>query len=88
MKRFTCPCCGYKTLDTEHEYDICKICFWEDDWYQFIDPDSDGGANKVSLRQAQKNFIEFGACEKEMLQHVRKPNKDDIKDENWKPLFD
>lgn len=32
---FTCPCCGYITLESEHEYDICPICFWEDDWIQF-----------------------------------------------------
>lgn len=24
---FTCPCCGYITLESEHEYDICPICF-------------------------------------------------------------
>jgi len=25
-----CPCCGYKTLETRNEFDICKICWWED----------------------------------------------------------
>jgi len=84
MKKHTCPCCGYKTLNDE--YDICPICFWEDDWVQFNDPDCEGGANHVSLRQGQKNFVEFGACEKEMVKHVRKPNTNDIKDETWKPL--
>lgn len=88
MKKYTCPCCGYKTLDEEPPgtYKICKICFWEDDGVQFEDPDYEGGANQVSLRQGQKNFLEFGACEKEMIELVRKPNKNDIKDEEWKPL--
>ncbi len=88
MKKFTCPCCGYKTLDENPPgtYDICPICFWEDDGVQFNDPDYEGGANHVSLRQAQKNYDEFGACEKEMLCHVRKPNKNDEKDSNWKHL--
>ena len=32
MEKYTCPCCGYKTLDDEHEYEICPICYWEDDY--------------------------------------------------------
>lgn len=88
MKKYTCPCCGYKTLESEHEYDICPICFWEDDDIQFDDADFSGGANDVSLRQAQKNYSQFGACQKNMLNHVRKPNKGDVKDSNWKPLSD
>ncbi|WP_411678077.1 CPCC family cysteine-rich protein [Caproicibacter sp.] len=86
MKKYTCPCCGYKTLQNEHEYDICPICFWEDDDIQFDDVDFVGGANDVSLRQAQKNYSEFGACQKNMLKHVRKPNQDDVKDSTWKPI--
>ncbi|WP_212972005.1 CPCC family cysteine-rich protein [Bacillus sp. J14TS2] len=76
--KYTCPCCGYKTLEEEPpgSYEICSICFWEDD----------GGANIPSLRKAQKNFLEFGACEERCIEFVRKPNKFDIKDPNWKPL--
>lgn len=87
MKKYTCPCCGYKTLEDSHEYDICPICFWEDDFVQFNAVDFKGGANHVSLRQAQKKFVEFGACEIKMLSHVREPSIYDVKDENWKPLF-
>jgi len=32
VEKYTCPCCGYKTLDDEHEYEICPICYWEDDY--------------------------------------------------------
>lgn len=86
--KYSCPCCGYKTLDEEptDSYEICKICFWEDDGVQFRDPDYEGGANIVSLRQAQKNFIKFGACQEDYIELVRKPNENDIKDLNWKPL--
>ena len=30
---FPCPCCGYKTLSESASgtYEICEICFWEDD---------------------------------------------------------
>ena len=34
MKKYTCPCCGYQSLDSDGDYDICEICFWEDDPYQ------------------------------------------------------
>ncbi|MBD8028268.1 hypothetical protein H9636_16610 [Ureibacillus sp. Re31] len=40
----------------------------------------------ASLRQAQKNFIEFGACEERCIEFVRKPNKQDEKDVQWKRL--
>jgi hypothetical protein len=85
MEKYTCPCCGYKTLDDEHEYDICPICFWEDDLFQFENVDL-LGANPVSLREAQQNFIKFGACEINMIKNVRKPNIDDIKDGNWQQI--
>lgn len=88
-KKYTCPCCGYKTLDEEPPgtYDICAICFWEDDPIQFEDPNSEGGANRPSLKTAQKNYQDFGACEQESLAHVRKPNANDEKDPKWKTFF-
>ena len=32
-------------------YDICPFYGWEDDGVQLRDPDFDGGANQLSLRQ-------------------------------------
>lgn len=86
--KYTCPCCGYKTLVEEPSgtYDICGICFWEDDDIQYNDPNYEGGANVPSLRQAQHKFIKFGACDEGSIKFVRKPNQEDIKDTNWKPL--
>jgi len=85
-RKYTCPCCGYKTLDEKAPgtHDICHICFWEDDAVQFRDPDYIGGANKPSLRQAQKNFLEFGACDREAMRFVRPPAEEDEKDPDWK----
>lgn len=73
--KYPCPCCGCYTLDHEANgsYDICPVCFWEDDPLQLDDPSCEGGANPVSLQQARLNFQEFGACEKEMLPYVRFP---------------
>lgn len=66
-------------------YDICEICFWEDDGHQFEHQDEDG-ANNVSFREAKQNFIEFGVSGKDFLKHIIPSNKGDIKDPNWKPL--
>lgn len=87
-KLFTCPCCGYKTLKEEPPgtFDICPVCFWEDDNIQLSDPDYEGGANGVSLRKAQRNFIEKGACEERLYAFVEKPEGKYTRDPNWKPL--
>ncbi|MCT4596518.1 MAG: CPCC family cysteine-rich protein [Vallitalea sp.] len=82
----TCPCCGYKSLEDGSIYDICEICFWEDDIVQFNNPSYEGGTNRVSLRQAQKNFIDFGACDTDCLDCVRKPTEKDVRDIRWKPI--
>lgn len=86
--KYTCPCCGYKTLDEKPPgtYEICKICFWEDDKVQFNNPDFRGASNEVSLKEAQSNFLAFGASDKRFLQYVRKPTKKDKKDSGWKLL--
>lgn len=36
MGKFACPCCGCLTLDERGGYDICPVCFWEDDAYIII----------------------------------------------------
>ncbi len=43
----TCPGCGYRTI--QEEYDICAICFWENDYTQNDDPHFWGGANLEDL---------------------------------------
>jgi hypothetical protein len=85
QNNFACPCCGYKTLEEEPNgtYNLCPVCYWEDDQIQFSDHDYTGGANRVSLKQAQKNFREFGACEEDFIKSVRTPTKDEARDTSW-----
>ena len=78
QKRFRCPCCGFYTLDSRGEYDICEVCFWEDDPSQSEDELDDGGANHVSLVEARKNYLAFGTCTTEMVKHVRKPKPEEM----------
>ncbi|MFZ1790883.1 MAG: CPCC family cysteine-rich protein [Saprospiraceae bacterium] len=83
--KFYCPCCGYNSLDEPPNgtYNICTICFWEDDQIQFDNPSFEGGANRVSLIQGQRNFEKFGACEKEMVKNTTRPSTTDIRNPKW-----
>ena len=72
-KTYRCPCCKYKTLFGRGGYELCPVCFWEDDGQDEHDADEiRGGPNGVlGLRQAQDNFQKFRAMEKCFAQKVR-----------------
>jgi hypothetical protein len=76
-----CPCCHYKTLATRGGFEICPVCFWEDDGQNDRDADAvRGGPNSMlSLTQARRNFEDFGACERSMLPNVRPPYEDETR---------
>jgi hypothetical protein len=85
MKEYVCPCCGYKIhAEPPGSDDICDICYWEDDISQLRFPRMTGGANKISLIDAQKNFNTYGACEKRLIKHTRKPDSKDRLDPKWR----
>lgn len=67
-----CDCCDYFTLAVKGEWEICPVCFWEDDSLgDAIEWDVQSGANHgLSLREGRANFRRLGACCEEMLQHV------------------
>ena len=70
-----CPCCGYKTLSERGEFEICAVCFWEDDGQDDDDADEvHGGPNgDLSLTQGRANYVKFGASLEQNLPHVRPP---------------
>lgn len=47
-----CPVCGNYIL--KDEFDICRVCFWENDYFQFQNPGFNGGANHLSLNDYEK----------------------------------
>ena len=49
-------------------------------------PTLTGGANKLSLIHSQKNFAQFGACEKRFQRDVRQPRKADVRDLEWRMI--
>ena len=84
---FPCPCCGYLTLsEPPGSYDICPICFWEDDVVQLRFVTLSGGANTVSLVDGQKNFAAIGASEDRLREHCRQPSDTDVRDVAWRPV--
>ena len=77
--RYPCQCCGYLTLSEPgmSSYEICAVCYWEDDPVQNRDPSFWGGANKVSLHDARRNYRAFGASEARLVTFVRPPRPDE-----------
>lgn len=72
---YACPCCGFKTLSERGGFEVCEVCYWEDDGQDDRDADVErGGANGLlSLSQARKNYQDYGACDKDALYFVRSP---------------
>jgi hypothetical protein len=72
---YACPCCRYITLTERGGFEICPVCFWEDDGQD--DPDADvvlGGPNgQLSLTQARQNFASIGASDGRCRAFVRPP---------------
>ena len=65
-----CPCCDYFTLEERGGYDICPVCFWEDDGLDLNRLDDHSGPNHMTLRTGRVNFQKLGACDPNMLKHV------------------
>ena len=78
--RHPCPCCGHLTLKERGDYDICPVCFWEDDGQDDHDADEvRGGPNyELSLSVARSNFSRIGAASERVLTFVRPPRPDEV----------
>jgi hypothetical protein len=59
---FRCPCCGFPTLESRDDFDICNLCWWEDGPEAItIGPHTISGPNgSYSLAEAQANFEDHG----------------------------
>lgn len=73
--KFQCPCCLHFTLDEVAGYDICPICFWEDDG---TTSEHGFSPNGISLDQGRINYLKFGASKERSVQHVRHPKPEEI----------
>ncbi|MGJ5041231.1 MULTISPECIES: CPCC family cysteine-rich protein [unclassified Bradyrhizobium] len=75
--RYRCPCCRFLTLGERGGFEICPVCYWEDDGQD--DHDADlvrGGPNgALSLTEARANFKTLGASEAAHRACVRLPRR-------------
>lgn len=76
---FACPCCASLTLPTRGDYELCPVCFWEDDGQDEHDADLiRGGPNgRLSLTQARANYAALGARDRTFLDKVRPPTAEE-----------
>jgi GNAT superfamily N-acetyltransferase len=70
-RREPCPCCGACTLESRGDYDICPVCWWEDDGNDNASADRGSGPNHLSLTQARVNFLLTG---------IFNPERGDLRD--------
>ncbi len=66
-----CPCCGRRTIGERGSYEICMVCWWEDDGQDNKEADSIfGGPNYgISLTKGRFHFLKFG---------IYDPNREDL----------
>jgi hypothetical protein len=72
-----CQCCGAKSIEEQGSYEICPVCFWEDDG--ITDENVNSGANHLTLKEARENYKKYKACSIEFVNYVKKINDDDFK---------
>lgn len=78
MSKKECPCCENFTLDTLGNFEICPVCFWEDDPLQAEDILMTIGANKLSLESSRKYYSLYGCSDVDFVRMVRKPYAEEI----------
>lgn len=88
LDRYKCPCCGNKTFfeKPNHTFNICPVCFWEDDEFSIENPDITYDCNKVSLNQARINYKEYKACRIDLIEFVREPYYIELPQEEEKSI--
>jgi hypothetical protein len=77
---YRCPCCCCRTLTERAGFEICPVCYWEDDGQDCHDADEvRGGPNgSLSLTQARENFRRIGATDARFVSNVRRPLPEEL----------
>lgn len=70
---FPCACCGSLTIHEPGDYELCPVCFWEDDPDQQQDAAFEFGANGYSLDFAKASYAATGSSHPSFRFRVRHP---------------
>lgn len=70
-----CLCCGYRTLTAPGIFELCPVCWWQDDGQDETDADAVryGANGLLSLTTARTNFLACGAADPRFRERVRAP---------------
>ena len=82
MGKYPCPCCGYYTYPVPPQNDcgyICPVCFWENDPFLSSPEEPSDSNGGLTLGDARMNYLELGACQREMLPYVRRPRAEEAR---------
>jgi hypothetical protein len=78
-----CPCCGYKTLPDRGAFDLCPVCWWEDEGVQ---PWEHSGPNGQTLVEAQQEYLARRLPYRLRPGKVRAPKRGEERDPDWRPF--
>lgn len=80
---YPCPCCGYKTLPDRGAYDLCPVCWWEDEG---VEPWEFSGPNGQTLVEAQQEYLAQRRPYRLRAGNVRAPKRSEQRDPDWLPF--
>jgi uncharacterized protein YjbI with pentapeptide repeats len=75
-----CPCCYSRTLTSRGRFEICEVCYWEDDDQDDVDADFvRGGPNgNLSLTEGRANYSALRSCDRLHSPSVRRPRPEEL----------
>ena len=78
--KYFCDCCGYNTLDSKWEFEICPVCFWEDNVHAYEEPDviHYNPNHSTSLMRARHNYARIGCYHPDYAHDVRQALPEEI----------
>lgn len=87
VDKYPCPACGHLVNDQmPGNHEVCPICGWQDELAQLRFPLMPGNGNRVTLQEAQINYMKHGAAERSNKGQTREPFHFEGRDQGWRPL--
>ncbi|MFD5034185.1 CPCC family cysteine-rich protein [Streptomyces sp. NPDC058405] len=84
---YPCVCCGHTVFeDPPGSSMICPVCKWEDDISQLRWPTMERGANRVSLVEAQRNYLASEVSELRFAHRARPAATGEERPPGWRPI--